>query len=74
MQQWRGQGLDGTDHASQQEQASMIRRSISWRNNHAYDERLRRIGNPATGPDAALGWELLITCRFNVLYLIHLLT
>jgi transposase len=35
--------LDGTDHASHQEQASMIRRYIIWRNNHAYDERLRRI-------------------------------
>jgi len=35
--------LDGTDHASHQEQARMIRRYIIWRNNHAYDERLRRI-------------------------------
>ena len=35
--------LDGTDHASHQEQASMIRRYIIWRNNHAYDEKLRRI-------------------------------
>jgi transposase len=35
--------LDGTEHASHQEQASMIRRYIIWRNNHAYDERLRRI-------------------------------
>ena len=35
--------LDGTDHASHREQASMIRRYIIWRNNHAYDERLRRI-------------------------------
>jgi hypothetical protein len=35
--------LDGTDHASHEEQASMIRRYIIWRNNHAYDERLRRI-------------------------------
>jgi transposase len=35
--------LDGTDHASHQEQGSMIRRYIIWRNNHAYDERLRRI-------------------------------
>jgi hypothetical protein len=34
--------LDGTDHASHKEQASMIRRYIIWRN-HAYDERLRRI-------------------------------
>jgi transposase len=35
--------LDGTDHASHQQQASMIRRYIIWRNNHVYDERLRRI-------------------------------
>src|SRR5512142_2506788 len=35
--------LDATDHASHKEQASMIRRYIIWRNNHAYDERLRRI-------------------------------
>jgi hypothetical protein len=35
--------LDGTDHASHKEQASMIRRYIIWRNNHAYDERLCRI-------------------------------
>ena len=35
--------LDGTDHASHKEQASMIRRYIIWRNNHAYDERLRHI-------------------------------
>jgi transposase len=35
--------LDGTDHPTHQEQASMIRRYIIWRNNHTYDERLRRI-------------------------------
>jgi len=35
--------LDGTDHATHHEQASMIRRYLIWRNNHAYDERLRRI-------------------------------
>jgi transposase len=35
--------LDGTGHASHKEQASMLRRYIIWRNNHAYDERLRRI-------------------------------
>ena len=35
--------LDGTDHASHKEQASMIRRYIIWRNNHAYDEQLRRV-------------------------------
>jgi hypothetical protein len=31
------------------EQASMIRRYIIWRNNHTYDERLRRILDPADG-------------------------
>ena len=35
--------LDGTDHATHQQQARIIRRYIIWRNNHAYDERLRRI-------------------------------
>ena len=39
--------LDGTDHASHADQASMIRRYIIWRNNHAYDERLRRIVDKA---------------------------
>src|ERR1039457_2390017 len=38
--------LDGTDHASRNEQASMIRRYIIWRNNHACDERLRRVTRP----------------------------
>ena len=32
--------LDGADHASHAEQASMIRRYIAWRNRHARDERL----------------------------------
>jgi transposase len=35
--------LDGTDHATHEQQASMIRRYIIWRNNHACDQRLRRI-------------------------------
>ncbi len=35
--------LNGTDHHSHKEQASMIRRYIIWRNQHTYDERLRRI-------------------------------
>jgi hypothetical protein len=40
--------LDRTDHpASQKEQASMIRRYVTWRSNHIYDERLRRIGRQA---------------------------
>ena len=32
----------------------MIRRYIVWRNSHAYDERLRRIVDRQTQPDAAL--------------------
>jgi hypothetical protein len=39
--------LDGTDHPGHTEQASMIRRYIIWRNNHAYDERLCRIVDKA---------------------------
>jgi transposase len=39
--------LDGTDHATHKEQGSMIRRYIIWRNNHAYDERLRKVVNRA---------------------------
>jgi transposase len=35
--------LDGTDHASHREQASMIRRYFAWRNRHARDQRLGRI-------------------------------
>jgi transposase len=35
--------LDGTDHQTHQEQASMIRRYIIWRNKHAADDRLRQI-------------------------------
>ena len=41
--------LDGTDHATHEEQGSMIRRYIIWRNNHAYDERLRHPATYATG-------------------------
>ena len=39
--------LDGTDHPSHREQASMIRRYIIWRNKHATDQRLRQIINKA---------------------------
>ncbi len=39
--------LDGTDHPSHREQASMIRRYIIWRNKHATDHRLRQIINKA---------------------------
>ncbi|MER7008584.1 IS630 family transposase [Dactylosporangium sp. NPDC000555] len=35
--------LDGTDHASHAEQASMIRRYIAWRNRNTNNPRLRRI-------------------------------
>jgi len=35
--------LEGTGHATHQEQASMIRRYIIWRNNHACDQRLRQV-------------------------------
>jgi transposase len=40
--------LDGTDHTSHQQQASMIRRYIAWRNQHAYNQRLREIVDRAT--------------------------
>ncbi|MFD8220756.1 IS630 family transposase [Streptomyces sp. NPDC059697] len=35
--------LNGTDHASHNEQGSMIRRYIIWRNRHADDQRLRAV-------------------------------
>jgi transposase len=35
--------LDGTDHRSHDEQNSMIRRYIAWRNRHTADEELRAI-------------------------------
>ena len=35
--------LNGTDHDSHREQASMIRRYIIWRNAHATDPRLRKV-------------------------------
>lgn len=35
--------LDGTDHGSHAEQASMIRRYLIWRNSHATDPRLRKV-------------------------------
>jgi len=35
--------LDGTDHRSHDEQNSMIRRYIAWRNRHTDDETLRAI-------------------------------
>jgi hypothetical protein len=35
--------LDGTDHAGHEEQNSMIRRYIWWRNTNAHDKTLREI-------------------------------
>jgi len=35
--------LDGTDHGSHREQASMIRRYIIWRNRNAHDKALREL-------------------------------
>ena len=35
--------LDGTDHASHQEQGRMIRRYIAWRNRNAHDRTLREL-------------------------------
>jgi transposase len=35
--------LDGTDHPTHREQASMIRRYIIWRNAHLTDPRLRKV-------------------------------
>ncbi len=39
--------LDGTDHRTHQEQGSVIRQYIIWRNHHAEDQQLRRIVNRA---------------------------
>jgi hypothetical protein len=39
--------LDGTDHNSHAEQASMICRYIMWRNRNARDRRLREVVNRA---------------------------
>ena len=35
--------LDGTDHGSHRQQASMIRRYIIWRNRNAHDKALREL-------------------------------
>jgi transposase len=39
--------LDGTDHKDHDEQNSMIRRYIAWRNRHKNDEALRAISKRA---------------------------
>ena len=49
--------LDGTDHASHKEQASMIRRYIIWRNNHAMTNGSAASSTGRTQPDPAAGQE-----------------
>jgi hypothetical protein len=44
--------LDGAGHATREEQASMIRRYIIWRNNHAYDDGSARSSPGQTLPEA----------------------
>jgi transposase len=39
--------LDGTDHRSHQEQNSMIRRYIRWRNRNPHDKTLRELAKRA---------------------------
>jgi hypothetical protein len=57
--------LDGTDHASHHQQASMIRRYIAWRNRNAHDRRLRESSTGQRLPDASLvaasAWVLVAT-------------
>jgi hypothetical protein len=42
--------LDGTDHRTHAEQASMIRRYIAWRNRNTNNPRLQKIVQRATWP------------------------
>ena len=50
--------LDGTDHRSHEEQNSMIRRYIIWRNRNAQDKTFVSWSSAQTLPDAALvGWR-----------------
>jgi hypothetical protein len=42
--------LDGTDYSGRAEQATMIRRYISWRNRNAHDRRFREIIDRAKLP------------------------
>jgi len=44
--------LNGTNNRSHKEQASMIRRYIISRNQHAYDERLRGSWPRPTSPES----------------------
>jgi len=45
--------LDGTDHQTHQEQASMIRRYIAWRNRHTTDPTLRKVIKRGEGHNRA---------------------
>ncbi len=47
--------LNGTDHHSHEEQNSMIRRYIAWRNRNKHDKELRAISLRAKVADAAPG-------------------
>ena len=57
--------LDGTDHPSHQQQASLIRRYIISPNNHAYDQRLCSFIDRQTLPDAALGRQTINHSRIR---------
>jgi transposase len=50
--------LDGTDHRSHEEQNSMIRRYIIWRDRNAQDKAPHELVKRATLLDAALGHHL----------------
>lgn len=63
--------LDGTDHQSHEEQNSMIRRNIAWRNRHAKDEALQEltrrevrcntISTSRTDPSGSCGSPVMMT-------------
>ncbi|MCV2491946.1 hypothetical protein OF117_21600 [Geodermatophilus sp. YIM 151500] len=40
--------VDGTDHQTHREQASMIRRYIAWRSRHTTDPKLRKVTKRAS--------------------------
>jgi hypothetical protein len=66
--------LDGTDHRNHRAQASMIRRYIIWRNQHARDQLLRQTVNRANVPDAALGVIDALSTAGLMLLQAHLLS
>jgi hypothetical protein len=53
--------LDGTDHRTHAEQASMIRRYIAWRNRNTNNPRLQKIVQRATWPRRWPIYRMLIT-------------